>query len=144
MIKYERLDDSSAFKYAITEDVYAFTGILGFELEHGDIRLMANGWLVLFAGYKWDGATLCPDWLPGMLPPLVHDALYELIQNGLLPYSYRDDADSLFKRMIRDDIGQDTCKPRKWLRWPFAGAIWACVRLFGGWHCKREHDKGSR
>lgn len=64
-----------------------------------------DGVLVITERYAWDGASFLPfkwfgtpkSWLT---PSLVHDALYQLILEGLLDRQYRAAADRLFRDML--------------------------------------------
>ena len=66
---------------------------------------ISQGILVIAARYAWDGASFTlfkwfgtpKSWLT---PSLVHDALYQLIREGLLDRQYREAADRLFREML--------------------------------------------
>lgn len=64
------------------------------------IDLSGNGMLKVRSGYAWDGvsgpAIDTPD---TMLPGLVHDALYQLLRQGYLPESMREQCDDVFKEL---------------------------------------------
>lgn len=62
--------------------------------------------LTVMDRYAWDGASFILFTLFGtptrwLVPSLVHDALYQLMQDGLLPLRYRKDADLLFYQLLR-------------------------------------------
>lgn len=88
----------------------------------GFIHLWANGRLVLLRGYGWDGVTWFPDLAKLIIPSLVHDALYQLIRNGILSLDpFREEADKQLNQMCRD---------RKMMAW-LAGSIYYVVRMLG-------------
>lgn len=80
-------------------------------------------------GYAWDGAS-GPTWddKTNMQAALVHDALYQLLREGLLPATLRKEADLLFYRMLREDgMG----RIRAWY-------YYQAVRIFGAKAASRE------
>jgi hypothetical protein len=85
--------------------------------------LSENGVLTVIAGYPWDGPsgpTIDTDNF--MRGSLIHDVLYEMMRQELLPQSFRDIADSI----LRDVCLQDGMSSiRAW--WVYHG-----VRLGGG------------
>ena len=67
------------------------------------ITLHESGELRLNKGYVWDFGSGPAIDTPGMVrASLVHDAFYELMVLGYLPWSYRKPADKLLKRMLRE------------------------------------------
>ena len=95
----------SGYKYQLVEE-YAVKVSL---IPQADIRteyidLDTEGMLVIKKGYAWDspsGPTI--DTHDFMRGSLVHDALYQLMRNGLLPGSGREEADLELKRMCIED-----------------------------------------
>lgn len=88
------------------------------------ITLNTDGRLFIMQGYAWDGPTGVPDiwgtrWL--IRPSLIHDALYQLLREGMLPADWRRRADIEFKLACHADA-----------RWKWLGntAYWF-VRKFG-------------
>ena len=62
-----------------------------------------NGVLYIGDGYAWDGPSgPALDTRDAMRGSLVHDALYQLIREGLLPSSAREDADKLLRSICRE------------------------------------------
>jgi len=45
-----------------------------------------KGMLTIEAGYAWDGATWCPEWLVPPEDSCVHDALCQAMRHGHLDY----------------------------------------------------------
>ena len=46
--------------------------------------LLANGKMILFKGYAWNGANVIPDTKSNHIGSAVHDAFYQLFEMGLL------------------------------------------------------------
>jgi len=69
----------------------------------GWVNLTVKGTLTMKAGYCWNGASSAKDTPSNMRPSLVHDALYQLMREGLLPQSYRSAADDLYQALCRED-----------------------------------------
>ncbi|PRQ05076.1 DUF1353 domain-containing protein [Enhygromyxa salina] len=68
------------------------------------VVLDADGRIYIKAQYAWDGPSgPTRDTLDFMRGSLVHDALYQLMRENLLPRSHRDDADRLLERMCCED-----------------------------------------
>jgi hypothetical protein len=74
------------------------------------------------AGYAWDGATRATDPREFMRTSALHDALYQMGREGLLPASARAASDEIMRKVA---IMDGFPKWRAWTRW-------AAVRLFGG------------
>lgn len=85
----------------------------------------ADGNLLIEKNYAWDGASgpaiNTKNFVRGSL---VHDALYQLIREGILPASYRKDADKILRQIVLEDG-----------MWQIR-ALWvyAAVRMFGQYH----------
>lgn len=87
------------------------------------ICLSTDGTLRIRADYAWDGPSgPTIDTKNFMRGSLVHDALYQLMREGYLPGSYRDEADDELRRICLED-GMSGL--RAW--WVYQG-----VRLGGG------------
>jgi hypothetical protein len=77
------------------------------------IVLEPDGRLTIRAGYAWDGASgPTYDSKSSMAASLVHDALYQLLREGLLAADLRPAADAVFHRICRED---GMWGPRAWL-----------------------------
>ena len=97
-IKYK-----GGYKYQLAKDAVFQTNITGFSVNIDYITLLPNGLLFLKKGYAWDGATLFPDIKSIMRGSLVHDALYQLMREGLLPQSARILVDKEFIGICKQD-----------------------------------------
>ena len=90
---------------------------------HDYITLDEDGTLSIAAGYAWDGPSGPTfDTKDFMRGSLVHDALYQLMGDGLLPLSGREAADATLRRICLED-GMSSI--RAW--WVYLG-----VRIGGG------------
>ena len=70
----------------------------------GWITLDTDGRLVIKKFYCWDGASGATfDTKTSMRASLVHDALYQLMREGLLPQEFREPADDLFWKICLED-----------------------------------------
>ena len=68
------------------------------------IQLFSNGLLFITKGYAWDGPSGPAIDTPSfMQASLVHDALYQLMREGLVDINYRKDADLLLYKIARED-----------------------------------------
>lgn len=102
------------------------TGITGYEIHTDWLKLDKEGYLLVRAGYCWDGAS-GPTWDSpcSMRGSLVHDSLYQLIRLGLLPLSFKDEADMLFRDICIED-GMFSLRAHIWYQ---------AVKCFGAGSC---------
>lgn len=100
MIKYK-----NGYKYQLTETYEVDTGLHHTEnIQTELICLTVAGKLTIRKHYAWDGASgPTIDTKSSMRGSLVHDALYQLIRMGLLPEHYKEQADTLFEQICKDD-----------------------------------------
>ncbi len=114
-MKGDRITYSNApsrYKYKL-EKTYtlqlqtALRGFVGFVLQPRSKRkvvITPNGMLHIQKGYLWDGPSgIARDTLTFMRGSLVHDALYHLLREGVLPKSKRRSADALMKKICLQD-----------------------------------------
>jgi len=90
------------------------------------VRLSKGGWLTVKRGYAWDGASGPTFDTPATLrASLFHDALYQLIGEGLLTLDdAREIADEILERVMLEDGA-----------WPLRAKLWlVAVRAFGWLH----------
>jgi hypothetical protein len=94
--------------------------------EHEFLTIYPSGMLRIECGYAWDGPSgPTVDTKDFMRGSLVHDALYQLMRDGLLDRKvYREKADDLLRAICRED-GMSAV--RAWI-------VYQGVRRFGE-HC---------
>ena len=95
-------------------------------IEHPYISLtpinQVESLLILRVRYAWNGANWCPDFNSIMRGSLVHDALYQLMDLGLLAPEWRHAADDkLTELCLTDKMDEELAK-----------TVHAAVRVFGG------------
>lgn len=124
-IEYRR-----GYKYQLCRDWWVQTGIVGHEAcVSGFVSLTPDGRLTIHAGYAWDGPSgPTIDTRSFMRGSLAHDALYQLLREGLLPEGRRVDADALLVSLCTDD-GMNPVR---------AGLVYAAVREFGAPSAARQ------
>lgn len=101
MIKYKR-----GYKYQLFEDYSIQTPFRPDTLLIVDfVSLDSSGLLTIYKGYAWDGPSgPTIDTKSFMRGSLVHDVLYQLMYNELLPYSVKGEVDD-FLIVICDEDG---------------------------------------
>lgn len=101
-----RVAYQDGYKYQLTDDYTVDTGIRPAKAFDGRfLRIDELGRLTIRGGYAWDGPSgPTVDTANFMRGSLVHDALYQLMREGVLSHAtHRDDADRLLRRMCRED-----------------------------------------
>ncbi len=100
----------------------------------GYITLYHDGLLAIYRHYRWDGASffLARDTDKTIRATLVHDALYQLMREGLLDIKHRKAADKLmYDILVEDGI------------WRIEASIWyRAVRIFSAKYAKPKKLKG--
>lgn len=77
---------------------------------------ISNGMLYIAEQYAWDGASGPTfDTKNTMTPSLIHDALYQLMREGLLSADLKEDADRIFYLMLKER-GMWFIRARLWYR----------------------------
>lgn len=97
----------SGYRYISQEAVVVDLGSALHAPLQAPFASIAAETLCVMARYAWDGASFTPfRWFgtpkAWLTPSLVHDALYQLIREGLLDRQYREAADRLFREMLID------------------------------------------
>ena len=111
------------YKYQLVSPYRLKIGITGFSIATPYIRLDADGNLEIAEAYAWDGPSgPTIDTADFMRGSLVHDTLYQLIRLEALPYSYKEYADLLLKKICLED-GMSKFR---------AGYVFFAVKHFGG------------
>ena len=92
-MKYRKLKD---YDYDLAEDEHIDIEI--YEKARNDYIWLKDGHLVIMKHYAWDGASgPAIDDKTNMTASLVHDALYQLMREGLIARTHRKYADRLFR-----------------------------------------------
>jgi len=123
----KRYSKLKGYKYLLRDEVVFRTEISGKEYVNQFIALHEDGRLVISPGYAWDGPSGptidTPNFMAGSL---AHDALYQLIRKGKLPYNAKEQADTeLYKICIACGMSRIRAT---WVYWG--------VRMFGKWSAK--------
>ena len=102
------------------------------KLGNNFLYLDTDGTLFISKGYSWDGPSGPTfDTKNFMKGSLVHDALYQLMREKFLEFSYRKYADELLKEMCIED-GMSRLR---------AFYVYWAVRLFGASSAKQDTRK---
>jgi len=92
------------YKYQLAAQYSVMTGITGNQVISDFYILAADGNLLIFKGYAWDGCSgPTYDDRTNMRGSLVHDVLYQLMQDGLISSGLKDKADRLFAAICQED-----------------------------------------
>ncbi len=124
------------YKYELLETVAVDTGIKGSGIERCPyIAMWPCGRLFIFGHYAWDGPSGPTfDTKTFMRGSLAHDALYQLMREGLLDREHRKLADQLLRKICLED-GMN--RFRAWY-------VYKAVRVFGRWTCTpRKNPRGK-
>ena len=114
-----RIAYKKGFKYQLIEDYSADIPIFPASIAENDYVVLGLGHIFIRAGYAWDGPSGPTfDTKTFMRGSLVHDALYQLMREGLLSLD-RVWSDRLLRQMCRED---GMCRLRAW--WVFKGVRW--------------------
>lgn len=121
-MKYREL---KGYKYQLIESTQIeVQGVPNLQISNTAYGL-SGGVLYLSEGYCWDGASGPTFDTPAVMrAALVHDVLYQMIRQGLLPVKYRKTADENLRRIM---LGTN---PTRWAKIR-AGYFYHSVRWFG-------------
>jgi len=115
------------WKYRLYEDVfYRHTDITPAQpVDTEFINLTSEGSLLVKAGYVWDGASgPTIDTKNTMTASLIHDALYNLLRDGLIDQKWRKRADQVLYELLRQS-GMSKIRAKIWFRAVRKGAAHA-------------------
>lgn len=128
LISYRRC---LVYRYKLEEPYKCLTGIKGQAGSVGGawVAIDPGGLLEIKKGYHWDGPSgPTIDTKNFIRGSLVHDALYQLIREGVVDKKFREHSDKILRAICRDDgMG--------WLR---ARWVYRAVRLFGKGAAKKK------
>jgi len=111
------------YKYKVVEDFSVMTGILDFEYDGEYLELTALGVLFIKRNFMSDGPSgPTVDSKSFIRGSFVHDGLYFLLRQGVIPQKYRKQIDQLLRTICRED-GMIRFR---------AGYVYRFVRMFGG------------
>jgi hypothetical protein len=105
------------FKYQLALDYLVKTSLRPSKAINTKFLFLGiDGWLLIRAGYAWDGPSGPTfDTSSSMRGSLIHDALYQLLREGLLPPEARQAADrELYAACIQDRMWRG--RADLWLR----------------------------
>jgi hypothetical protein len=123
----------AGYKYQLVAAETFLTPLIGYgNIASSFIVLENDGKLTAMAGYAWDGPSgPCPDLHCFMMSSLVHDVIYQLMREGLLPQSAKPIADRLFHDMSAEAAPLEI----------MADIVYEAVDHFGYSSCeKRERE----
>jgi len=124
LISYTKIKN---YKYELFDDLEIMTDITGFRVMHELFDLYANGLLMVYAGYHWDGVSgPMIDTDDSMIGGCVHDVGYQMIRLGLIPPHTKGEWDNLLKVLF------SSCGMNSFRTWYAHTA----VGLFGSSSCK--------
>ena len=110
-VSTKQIQYKSGFKYQLSKDCGIQTSIYPTKNLYSQfIELDTSGFLIIKSGYCWDGPSgPAIDTHTFMRGSLVHDALYQLMREGLLEQKWRIQADIELRRICLED---NMCKIR--------------------------------
>ena len=120
-------------KYQLVENEYFHVDVLPIKplIDTEYIALDDNGDLTIRAGFTWDGASEpAIQTKDSMRASLIHDAYYQLIRQGYVDMSYREKADSAYRRICIEDG----------MPHPRAQAHYIVLRMFGATAAMAESE----
>lgn len=96
---FDPLKFTSGYKHQVKEDFHVFIPAL---IKYGTVKYdfirLVDGHLTIFKGFGWDGASgLTFDTISSFRGSCVHDVLYRLIRQGLLPPEIKEVADLILE-----------------------------------------------
>jgi len=118
------------YKYNLHSDLQSETGIsVQNPANLGLLEITSTGKLIIRKGYSWDGPSgPTIDTKNFMRGSLVHDALYQLIREHVLPKDTRKRADEILKEICLQD---GMSKFRAWY-------VYKAVRIAGASSAKPD------
>jgi len=102
--------------------------------------ILINGVLEIREGYAWNGANFVRDTETNRRASLVHDALYQLMNLGLLPKSFRKIADKEYLKAFREDCAEKYKDRPRLLRlcWFRSGYQYYGLKKFGYFWARKK------
>jgi len=91
------------YNYQLQADYKIKVPIIGYYIKTDFIKLEPDGFLTIFKGYAWDGATRAIDTDDFMRGSLVHDVLYQLIREFHISITLKSVVDDILYRLCVED-----------------------------------------
>jgi len=102
----------TGYRYQLAADERFETMIIGHKAGDRWFDLDFSGSLNIIAGYAWDGPSgPAIDTASFMRASLVHDVLYQMMRQELLPLSARDSVDNIMRQIC---LADGMSKVRAW------------------------------
>lgn len=115
MTESKQIKYKSGYKYQLTRKALFATGITGFRGGNEWIQISTDGVVAIRSGYAWDGPSGPTfDTKSTMRASLLHDALYQLIIEGVVSVDQRLSADDELYRVLIED-GCWRIRAKAWL-----------------------------
>ncbi len=129
------------WKYELLEGMECKTDIRDAPtIDEPYITLLPTGWLTVGERYAWDGASfIAKDTPTNMRASLFHDALCQLINEGLLDKKYRKYADELLRTHMLEDQAEAAEEMKPWKRAIYLR--WGRFRANGYYNFVRAYSK---
>lgn len=97
-ISYKLLGDQAV----LLEAVGFNTGIEGVNAKGTLCELSNDGVLIVKAGFTWDFGTWAIDTPDVVMASLLHDAMCNMTNDGVLPWKYRKTTDKLYRNILKE------------------------------------------
>lgn len=115
MTRFIRYTEKVQYKYVLGENttIQLPLSFRGIQADSKYFKLTKEGLLTIYKGYAWNGANIIPDTKRNLYPSLVHDCLYQLMREYLIPYTVKRQfiADTIFTSMCRKNgVPEWVCK----------------------------------
>jgi len=115
------------YKYVLRNSYEVQTKIKGYRINGDYFKLYKSGNLVISQNYAWDGATLFPDTKEVMRGSCVHDCLFQMLRESIIPQDPRNWGE-IFKLSNKTFVG--ICKEDK-MYWITRKIIYFFITNFG-------------
>jgi len=130
-----KIFEHDKYNYIVTKDYSLMTNVIDQTVEHAYFELRSDGYLTIKKGYAWDGATHAIDTKDILRGSLVHDALYQMLQEKLIPKDEKQ-FNRYFKLANKELLA--ICKEdgMSWFRRTY---IYYAVQWFGRSHARPKN-----
>ena len=112
-VKYIKLPTS--WKYELAEpEIFTLPKSVGTSVIEAKHIVIVGRVIRINEGYRWNGPSFAIDTENAMRASLLHDAMYDLMKQGLLDQKWRRIADKMYRRILKAD-GMSWF--RRWYHW---------------------------